>query len=101
MSYQALYRAWRPGTFSEICDQDAVVRTLRRQVETGRIAHAYIFEGDACVDKEGLARNFAKAILCRQKPGEGCGHCIICQKLDHGNYGDFFQIESNGFSRTF
>ena len=45
MSYQALYRAWRPETFSEICGQEAVTRTLKRQVMTGRIAHAYLFCG--------------------------------------------------------
>ena len=43
MRYQALYRAWRPETFSQIVGQDAVVRTLRHQVETGRVAHAYLF----------------------------------------------------------
>ena len=40
MSYQALYRAWRPETFSEICGQEAITRTLKHQVMTGRIAHA-------------------------------------------------------------
>ena len=48
MSYQALYRAWRPDTFSDICGQDAVTRTLKRQVVTGHIAHAYLLRPRCC-----------------------------------------------------
>ena len=56
MRYQALYRAWRPETFSQIVGQDAVVRTLRHQVETGRVAHAYLFCGTRGTGKTTAAK---------------------------------------------
>ena len=58
MRYQALYRAWRPETFSQIVGQDAVVRTLRHQVETGRVAHAYLFCGTRGTGKTTAPRCF-------------------------------------------
>ena len=64
MSYQALYRAWRPETFSEICGQEAITRTLKHQVMTGRIAHAYLFCGTRGTGKTTAAKVLSRAINC-------------------------------------
>ncbi len=95
MSYQALYRAWRPKTFSEICDQDAVVRTLKRQVETGHIAHAYLFCGTRGTGKTTAAKVLARAINCLHPvDGDPCGECEVCQALAHENCMDVLEIDA-------
>ena len=95
MSYQALYRAWRPDTFSEICDQDAVVRTLRRQVETGRIAHAYLFCGTRGTGKTTAAKVLSRAINClNPKNGDPCGECEVCLALKAENCMDVMEIDA-------
>ena len=95
MSYQALYRAWRPNTFSEICDQDAIVRTLKRQVETGRIAHAYLFCGTRGTGKTTAAKVLSRAINCLQpNAGDPCGECEICRALQAENCMDVLEIDA-------
>ena len=95
MSYQALYRAWRPRTFSEICDQDAVVRTLRRQVETDRIAHAYLFCGTRGTGKTTAAKVLSRAINCLHPvSGDPCGECEICKALSGENCMDVLEIDA-------
>ena len=95
MSYQALYRAWRPRTFSEICDQDAVVRTLRRQVETDRIAHAYLFCGTRGTGKTTAAKVLSRAINCLHPVnGDPCGECEICKALSGENCMDVLEIDA-------
>lgn len=95
MSYQALYRAWRPNTFSEICDQDAVVRTLKRQVETGRIAHAYLFCGSRGTGKTTAAKVLSRAINClAPEGGDPCGKCEICRALRQENCMDVLEIDA-------
>ena len=95
MSYQALYRAWRPNTFSEICDQDAVVRTLKRQVETGRIAHAYLFCGTRGTGKTTAAKVLSRAINCLSPvDGDPCGECEVCRALKAENCMDVLEIDA-------
>ena len=95
MSYQALYRAWRPNTFSEICDQDAVVRTLKRQVETGRIAHAYLFCGTRGTGKTTAAKVLSRAINCLTPvDGDPCGECEVCRALKAENCMDVLEIDA-------
>jgi len=95
MSYQALYRAWRPNTFSEICDQDAIVRTLKRQVETGRIAHAYLFCGTRGTGKTTAAKVLSRAINCLNPVGgDPCGECEICRALQAENCMDVLEIDA-------
>lgn len=95
MSYQALYRAWRPNTFSEICGQDAVVQTLRRQVETGHIAHAYLFCGTRGTGKTTASKVLARAINClNPKNGDPCGECEICLALRGESCMDVNEIDA-------
>ena len=95
MSYQALYRAWRPKTFSEICDQDAVVRTLKRQVETGRIAHAYLFCGTRGTGKTSAAKVLARAVNCLHPvDGDPCGECEVCRALQQETCMDVLEIDA-------
>ena len=74
MSYMALYRKFRPDVFEEVKGQDAIVKTLRNQVRTGRIGHAYLFCGTRGTGKTTLAKIFAKAINCESPvDGNPCG----------------------------
>ncbi|TDP50376.1 hypothetical protein [Aminicella lysinilytica] len=66
---------------------------LASAVKENRVAHAYLIEGDNNVNKMGFAKEFAKALLCREKPGEGCDHCATCRKIDDDNYEDIYMIE--------
>ncbi|MFH1512123.1 MAG: DNA polymerase III subunit gamma/tau [Bacillota bacterium] len=82
MAYRALYREWRSNTFAEVLGQDAVVKTLLRQITTGRIAHAYLFCGSKGTGKTSLAKILSRAINCRQPiGGEPCGVCDVCKAI--------------------
>ena len=95
MSYQALYRAWRPETFTDICGQDAVTRTLRRQVTTGRIAHAYLFCGTRGTGKTTAAKVLSRAINCLHPvDGDPCGECEVCQALRQESCMDVIEIDA-------
>lgn len=60
---------------------------------SGNAAHAYIIEGDASVHKDIVAKAFAKAILCTEERGTGCGMCSVCNKIEHENHEVFFMSE--------
>ena len=62
--YQALYRAWRPDRFEDICGQEAITKTLRRQIMSGHIAHAYLFCGSRGTGKTTAAKVLARAVNC-------------------------------------
>ncbi len=82
MAYQALYRQWRPGTFSDMVGQEAIVKTLRNQVASGRIAHAYLFCGSRGTGKTSAAKIMARAVNCvSPREGDPCGACSVCQSL--------------------
>ena len=95
MSYQALYRAWRPDTFSEICGQDAVTRTLKHQVMSGRVAHAYLFCGTRGTGKTSAAKVLSRAINCLDpREGDPCGECEICRALKAETCMDVVEIDA-------
>ena len=68
MAYQALYRKWRPQTFEQVLGQTATVKTLRRQIEDGRIAHAYLFCGCRGTGKTTMAKLMSRAIPATATP---------------------------------
>ncbi|MEE0515181.1 MAG: hypothetical protein UC961_05950, partial [Emergencia sp.] len=65
---------------------------IERAVAAGNISHAYIVEGDSCIDKKSFAKDFVKAVLCPENPGTGCDSCVTCRKIDHDNYEDLYTI---------
>ncbi len=82
MAYQALYRQWRPLKFEQVVGQEAVVRTLRRQVETGRIAHAYLLCGCRGTGKTSIAKILSRAVNCQHPDhGDPCGECEPCRAI--------------------
>ena len=83
MSYLALYRKYRPQSFDEVRGQDHIVTTLKNQLRTGRIGHAYIFCGTRGTGKTSVAKLFAKAVNCESPvDGSPCGKCSICRSID-------------------
>ncbi len=85
MSYTALYRKWRPSDFNEIKGQDAIVTTLRNQIEGNRIGHAYLFCGTRGTGKTSAAKVFAKAVNCEHpEGGNPCGKCSSCREIAAG-----------------
>ena len=62
----------------------------------GNVSHAYIIEGDTCIDKEAFARDFLKAICCIEMPGIGCDSCVSCRKIDHDNCEDLYYVRAEG-----
>ncbi len=95
MAYQALYRAWRPGRFADVVGQEPIVTTLIRQIETGRVAHAYLFCGSRGTGKTTTAKVFARAINCANSAGgEACGACEACVELSKENNMDVVEIDA-------
>jgi DNA polymerase-3 subunit gamma/tau len=98
-SYQVLARKWRPQRFDEVTGQGPVVRTLQRALETGRIAHAFLFTGSRGIGKTTLARLLAKAISCEEGiSAEPCGKCTNCVEITGGKSVDIVEID--GASNT-
>lgn len=94
VSYQVFARKYRPQVFEEVLGQDAVVRTLRNAVKSGRLAHAYLFVGPRGVGKTSTARIFAKALNCVKGPTEKpCGECAPCREIAGGNSLDVLEID--------
>lgn len=95
MAYQALYRQWRPTDFSSMVSQEAVVATLRNQITTGRIAHAYLFCGSRGTGKTSTAKIMARAINCEQPVnGDPCGTCESCRRLLAEESMDVMEIDA-------
>jgi len=94
MSYQVLARKWRPQTFEAVVGQDAITRTLRNALASGRIAHAYLFAGPRGIGKTTTARLLARALLCAERTGpEPCGKCPVCVEGLAGTLVDVIEID--------
>ena len=95
MAYVALYRKYRPQTFSAIVGQEPIVRTLKNQLRSGRISHAYLFCGTRGTGKTSTAKIFAKAINCLSPvDGEPCGQCALCQAMEEGRSVNVLELDA-------
>ncbi len=93
--YQVLYRKWRPKTFSEVVGQPQVTVTLKNELKSGRIAHAYLFTGSRGTGKTTCAKILAKAVNClHPNDGDPCGECEICRGVDDGSVLDVVEIDA-------
>ncbi len=95
MAYLALYRRFRPSGFDGLIGQDHIVRTLKNQISTGRIGHAYLFCGARGTGKTSAAKIFARAINCLS-PADGspCGKCETCKALADGANLDILEMDA-------
>jgi DNA polymerase III subunit gamma/tau len=95
MQYQVLARKWRPQNFHELVGQEHVSRTLLNALQSGRVAHAFLFSGPRGSGKTTTARILAKALNCHDgKPGEPCGTCVACVEIAAGNCMDVLEIDA-------
>ena len=93
--YQALYRKWRPKTFDEVIGQEHITETLKTQVRTGHLSHAYIFIGTRGTGKTTCARILAKAVNCENPVnGNPCNCCRYCRGIDDGSILDVVELDA-------
>ncbi|MBP5444747.1 MAG: DNA polymerase III subunit gamma/tau [Acholeplasmatales bacterium] len=95
MSYQALYRTYRPQSFKEVAGQEHITRTLMNALKNEKISHAYLFSGPRGTGKTSIAKIFAKAVNCEQAPtSDCCCTCDICKGITEGKIGDVIEIDA-------
>src|SRR6186997_1226521 len=95
MSYQVLARKWRPQRFDDVVGQEAVTRTLRNALASGRIAHAFVFAGSRGCGKTTTARILARALNCEKGPNaDPCGVCDACVEIAQGRDIDVLEIDA-------
>lgn len=96
MPPQTLYRKWRPQTFAEVVGQGHAARTLLNALQSGRLAHAYLFCGPRGTGKTSAARVLAKAVNCQTNQGRGepCNGCPMCEAITQGRALDIIEIDA-------
>ena len=95
MSYQALYRTYRPQSFKEVAGQEHITRTLMNAINSNKISHAYLFSGPRGTGKTSIAKIFSKAVNCLDlQNGDCCCKCEICQGITEGKISDVIEIDA-------
>ncbi len=95
MAYTALYRKFRPLTFSEFVGQEHITRTLKNQIIANRVGHAYLFSGGRGTGKTSAAKVLARAVNClNPKDGEPCNECEICKGILNGSLTDVVEMDA-------
>ena len=95
MSYTALYRKFRPNCFEDVKGQDHIVTTLKNQINSGRIGHAYLFYGTRGTGKTTIAKIFARAVNCEHPvDGSPCGECPTCKAIANGSSMNVIEIDA-------
>ena len=95
MSYTALYRKFRPLKFEDMVGQEHITKTLRNQITSGRIGHAYLFNGGRGTGKTTSAKILARAVNClNPQDGEPCNECEICKEILEGSLTDVVEMDA-------
>ena len=93
--YQALYRKYRPKNFDEVVGQEHITATLKQEIASGRVGHAYLFTGSRGTGKTSCSKIIAKAVNCpNQHDGNPCGVCAVCKGIDDGSVLDVTEIDA-------
>jgi len=99
--YRVLYRKWRPKLFSDIVGQEQVTVTLKNEIISSRLSHAYLFIGSRGTGKTSCAKVLAKAVNCLNlKDGNPCNECEICRGIDSGSIVDVVEIDAASNNRV-
>lgn len=95
MSYQALYRVWRPQSFEDMVGQEHITKTIQNALMQDKLSHAYLFSGPRGTGKTSAAKIIAKAVNCERAPiSEPCNECDACRGITNGTISDVLEIDA-------